>query len=732
MKIFPKIQRFCLIVCFIPAVLPAADWMWKTHTSMTRFSRLVMTDSLVWGATQGGLAAFSPRKKTFKLWTNTEGLAGNTVSAVAADDAGRIWIGFDSGLIQRLDPHTGVFLLVSDYSGYAITRLESVHDTLFVGLRIGVSLYLVSRREVKETYRRLGPRFPVEIPVTDIAVTEGVIWVGTSQGVAFASLANPNLLDPRSWSNVTDEDGLPSNQVQALSTIDGDVFIGTTGGILRIPAHGDLPVSGLPGMEIRDLAQDGSHLYALTTTGVHRLHESGWTQEGNRINGGLSLAAHPVIGLFAGLQNGIARLTPSSGLWETMLPDCPPDNRFSALAVDQEGVLWTATAVTSGNGFSRYDGTEWKNFSRRLDPAVPNDNIGCVAVDKDNNKWFGTFGGGVIRLSDDTSMTIFNTTNSRLTGFPGHESEPIIQAIACEENGTVWFGNFASYVRKPLVAYTSDAEWNDFGVADGIYNDRIKVLMIDKVGRKWIGTETGGVFVYDDNGTPMDKTDDVFAGSLNTSDGLASNEITALAEDRDGIIWLGTRMGLYTYIVGEPSVTRIWWVTSDNINAVEIDGVNNIWVGHDAGISYRRSDDYSWNHIHADNSPIASNLVFSLASDHESGLLYIGTAAGLSILETPFSKPREEIRALRLYPNPFKPAEHQGVTIDELTANVTVSIFTASGFPVRYFPRNQVLGRRIFWDGRDDNGQFLPGGIYLIVEKSQSGEKRIGKLALVR
>lgn len=717
----------------LPVFCAAQSWTWKTVTAMTRFSGLTISDSIIWGATQGGIAAYSPQKDQFETWTNSEGLVSNQTTAIAADDSGRIWIGHYNGLIQRLDPKTGSMLLISDYKDHPVTCLESTGDTLWVGLDIGISLYLVKRREVKETYKRLGPNIESEIPVNDVLIHGHQIWVATDQGVASAVLGNTNLLDPHNWTNLTTQNNLLSNEIRALVVFDQRVYVGSADGIIRQSETGWEPVNtGLSSRSITDFAEDSERLIVLNQAGTDVLNGTNWEPIGSRITDGLSLSVDKEFGLYIGRARGLALLDETGSFWENRLPDCPLDNRFSDLAVDQNGTLWTCSSISSGNGFSRFDGSNWTNFSKSTMDSIPTDNVGSVAVDLNNDKWFGTFGGGAYLLESDSIISVFDQSNSLLTGFAGNTNSPVVLDVSVQENGSVWFLNFASHIKKALISLSAEGDWTNYGTADGIFTERIKVLLIDNQGRKWIGTENGGVAVFDDNGTPADKSDDQYAGSLGTTDGLESLEITALAQDRDNTIWVGTRLGLYTYIVGEPQVTRIWWTSSDNITAIEVDGVNNIWVGHDAGISYRRQDDFTWHHLHQDNSQIANNTVLSLESNAESGQLYVGTSSGLSMVSTPFAEPHPELQDLKFYPNPFKPLIHHTVTIDELAVDVAVHIYSSSGLLVRKFENKQVPGRKIVWDGRDDAGQTVSSGIYLVVAQSENNESRTGKLALVR
>jgi flagellar hook assembly protein FlgD len=66
-----------------------------------------------------------------------------------------------------------------------------------------------------------------------------------------------------------------------------------------------------------------------------------------------------------------------------------------------------------------------------------------------------------------------------------------------------------------------------------------------------------------------------------------------------------------------------------------------------------------------------------------------------------------------------------------LVSNSTIKIFTISGDLVRTL--STPGGRMTFWDGKDEKGQYVPTGIYLIVAYNEDGTKvGIGKLAVLR
>jgi len=131
------------------------------------------------------------------------------------------------------------------------------------------------------------------------------------------------------------------------------------------------------------------------------------------------------------------------------------------------------------------------------------------------------------------------------------------------------------------------------------------------------------------------------------------------------------------------------------------------------------------------NSPILSDDVKSIAFDLNSGVVYFGTDKGLTSLKTEFGKPAENFTTMKIYPNPFHPEKDLNVVIDGLVANSTIKIFTISGDLVKTIITPG--GKTGIWDGKNEKGQYVPTGIYIIIAYNEDGTQvGIGKIAILR
>ena len=71
------------------------------------------------------------------------------------------------------------------------------------------------------------------------------------------------------------------------------------------------------------------------------------------------------------------------------------------------------------------------------------------------------------------------------------------------------------------------------------------------------------------------------------------------------------------------------------------------------------------------------------------------------------------------------------LTIDGLVRDSEIKIITIAGKLVAEF--SSPGGRTAFWDGRDDNGNLINSGVYIVIAFDSEGNNTItGKVAVFR
>ena len=125
--------------------------------------------------------------------------------------------------------------------------------------------------------------------------------------------------------------------------------------------------------------------------------------------------------------------------------------------------------------------------------------------------------------------------------------------MAEDHRGHVWFGTVAGVISitNPVKACSGDLRVNHIkvprndgsGLADYLLDtDKIVAIAVDNSNRKWIGTESSGLFLVSEDG------DEIISNFTTANSPLPSNTITALyADPTSNSIFIGTLSGLYEY-----------------------------------------------------------------------------------------------------------------------------------------------------------------------------------------
>lgn len=113
-------------------------------------------------------------------------------------------------------------------------------------------------------------------------------------------------------------------------------------------------------------------------------------------------------------------------------------------------------------------------------------------------------------------------------------------------------------------------------------------------------------------------------------DGLPSNRVNAIAEDRQGYLWIATRDGLARYDGVGFRVWRVGEGLRDNfIWSVHVDGRDRVWIGtSSAGLARLDADreSFTW-YDRATRPEMASNDIWSIAGTPD-GDIWFGTSDG--------------------------------------------------------------------------------------------------------
>ncbi|MDW8109055.1 MAG: hypothetical protein RMJ81_05290 [Candidatus Kryptonium sp.] len=725
-----------VLAFFITTNLIAQLGEWKNYTDMKNIRKIFVSDTAIFAGTEGGIFIFYPDKWESKRILKVDGLFDVDVKAIAVMQSKSIFVGFSNGVID---------ILKLQYNPYKITRIFDIKnspepdktinflkvfgDTLFIGTNFGLLTYRISKNEFIDTYRRIFPDVE-RVRVFDLVILNDTIYVATSEGIAKGYRFSQILVSPAGWKSYKISRG-----VKSIAILEGKIYFGNVDGFYLFEGDNFIKVLSLP-VDLLYSAGDSilitawREIFSYKYTHFRKITEvpAGYITDVSTWRGKI------IVGVY---ENGLGIF--ENGRWKFYYPDGPNGNQFSNMIIDKEGNLWVASSRFAGKGFYRFSPgshdklkkEKWTNFAKKDFPRMSDD---CYKVRfVKNHVWVGTWGGGVIRVDKNDSMKIF----SKREGIMGVEEDTnfvVITDIA-EQGDYIWLLNYKPRNFNILYLMRGDSVIYSFA---NDYNIRYFLntqLEIDEKGRKWIVSDHGFIFVFDDKGTIFDRSDDRWI-AISRANGL-NGEPTVIRFDQRGDLWVGTKYGLNVIVnTDEPlrtgSIRSVFALQDFYINDIAVDGANNKWVATKNGVWVLSPDGTNvLMHYNTTNSPILSDDVKSIAFDLNSGIVYFGTDKGLTSLKTEFAKPVGTFSTIKIYPNPFRPVKDLNVVIDGLVENSTIKIFTISGDLIRTI---LTPGGRIgVWDGKDEKGQYVPTGVYIIVAYSEDGTQvGIGKLAVLR
>jgi signal transduction histidine kinase/ligand-binding sensor domain-containing protein len=457
-------------------------------------------------------------------WRTGNGLPQNSVHAILQTRDGYLWLATEGGLV-RFD---GLRFRVYDSQNTPTLRSNTVRSLL--------------------------------------EDRDGALWIGTADGLA--------RYNESKFQNFTTQDGLPSNSV--LSTYEDR--------------------SGA----LHTVTSDGVAVY-----GDKRFHAS-QSAEG------------------PGDRGGIAKYSMKDGL---------PSNRITFAYQDKEGAVWIGT----DGGLARVVKGRVERFP--VNDVLSTDITLSAFEDREGNLWVGTESDGLYVLRDQKF--------AMYTSKDGLASD-LARSIFQGRDGTVWIGTNGGLSRfadgrfsnitvqdglssNAVLGLAEDAQGNLLAgtpdglnvirgghatvvtTADGLADDFVRSVYMDSDGSIWIGTRRGLSHWLKGNFQTYSQADGLgsdFVGTLlrgrdglwiatlggltrfadgkfknyTTADGLSSNVITALHQDANGVVWIGTQGGGLDRFADGKFSRYAARELPETIYGILEDGSRNLWISSKTGI----------------------------------------------------------------------------------------------------------------------------------------------------
>lgn len=733
---------------------------WQTYTSMYNV-RTAATDSkgIVWAGTNGGVFAYNPLTEEYQTFRNIDALLSIDVTALRVQpETDAVFIGCSDGVVNVYSNGSWEYITAIKAKADDFSSVQ-INDFLFDGSRVliagdfGLTVYNTDTQTFGITVTNFnGNR---NINVYNVLAAKDQIWVATSAGVFSAPLHSDQLNLPSIWKPYTFDDGGSQVPVaKGLAEYENNIYTGYNKDLWKLT--GDTFVSVIQmDTTITGVLSTGTALYvsdlnkAIQFPDITIYHEA---SVNNLLNGITLLpASFPQrLGLLL-TQKGLGYR--SSSNIDYIVPNSPQSNLFMDMAVATDGSLWASTIRDfAASGFFRLHEGSWTNFMRTQYPALETDAYVQISAAPDGSIWSSSWGAGVAHLvpqADTFAITLYNTTNSPIKGISPSGSGTgfeVMGETVTDANGVTWILNHIEQVsRAYLIARDKDGTFYTISPpanlsVGGENNWYYNYIAIDAAGTKWLGSLAGNEIIYfNDRGTLNDQSDDIWGRIDATNTSLSTKTVNGIAVDKNGAVWLATDKGVY--VLDNPTAvltksrlfTRsITVIPSQFANCVMVDALNRKWIGTNTGVWVLNEDGTSVvENITKDNTPLLENAITSLATDENSGSIYIGSRSGMNSVHSYAIRANLDFNSLRCFPQPFIPSVDPELVVDGLAERSQVKISTVEGTLVRTIASSG--SRTVVWDGRDEKGELVPSGVYLVSGFSEtSGETGVVKAMVIR
>jgi ligand-binding sensor domain-containing protein len=740
---------FLFVLAYLSFCYPQQVNNWKIFTDMKNVADVAFSGEMIWAATDGGAFKHSLTDSSFQTFTNAEGLTGVSLTSLMLDNSGRKWFGGSNGVIDIYNDNDESFNVILDIANTnqinkSINYLNKATDTIIVSTDFGVSLIDGKTLLFLDTFSKFGD-FTANTKVNH-ADKLGLFYISTEEGVAIQKAGATNLSAPESWNTYTTADGLPSNKTVKIVNYRDTIIAATDNGFASFNGSQWFPfIQAFNNNPISDVVTSGDSLFILSENVIYiyynrnlfELYRSSFPTKRISLNSNLDIAGAS--------SNGVLYLK-SDATASYLIPNGPEANQFPSISVDNTGKLWSASGKDgTGVGFYTYDKVTWNNFNVENTQEIPNNDVYRAFTSNDNVGYLGTWGFGFIRTDTET-FDVFNRSNSGMQGVPQNLDFVVITGFGNDSHNNLWVLNLWAADRKTLSMLTPDSVWYHFQIpaAQNLTLNNQDNLAVDAFDTKWYGSGDAarrGLFYFNEMKT-FDNVSDDRSGFISTPDGLTDADVRSVTVDKRGDVWVGTALGVTvisnTNSITSPGssplrITSVFVLRQQSVNDIAVDPLNQKWVGTDQGLLLVNSDGSRLLAAYdSKNSPLLSDRIISVAVDEDAGIVYAGTEKSLTSFETLFIRPKEAFDKLFIYPNPYIVNDGSNfVTIDGLIANSEIKILTISGKLISEFP--SPGGRTAQWDGKDDEGNLVSSGIYIVVAFDAEGNNTVtGKVAVLR
>lgn len=736
------------------------DYSWTNHVTYA--------GDRIFAAARGGIFCYDFEDNTLTRLCKGKGLNDVGIATMNYDPVTKcLVVAYNNSNVDLIID--GQTYNLSDIKRSEISGDKSIYHVRFANRRaylttgFGVVVVNLDRQEIKETwYLGAGGSYTA---VYDIAFMTDSLYAATGEGLKRLSRNETHPTVSDRWDV---DHRLDDMTLFELAVVGSHLLVAANSympGVDNLYTKTDTGFVLIYSDELHSLHVGGGYLAVSTATSV-RSYDTAMNYLGEVSNyywGGL-VPNDAVYGsdgtLWVAHQwEGIIGLHPD-GTEEYHAPDGPSsgDNTYRLVPFNYRMMLCPgghssiyANTYLSPNLFTAV-GRQWSLLDKSNGALDGMADLLDVAVNpRDTNELVAALWGyGLASIRDNQVQAFYNTstTGGALVPFTsGSYSRLNTGAVSFDRKGDLWVLN--SHSTHALAVRRTDGSWESFSTQAMVSTPEVDKLVCDSItGYKWFCGRSNIIYVHDGS-SHMAKV------NPNNGSKLSTDAVTALVQDQNGNIWIGTNKGIKVIYDGykafqnggngEVSPVTCANITITNgefaeylmayesITAITVDGANRKWVGTANGGLYLISANglEQLEHFTTVNSPLFSDKIIAIGINERTGEVYIGTDRGLQVYRGTAtyaeSFPLDKVYA---FPNPVRPDYDGPIAIKGFTRNGIVHITDAAGHTVYSTTAN---GGQAIWNGRTQSGERVASGVYYVFASDAQGDNRsVAKILIIR
>ena len=566
-----------------------------------------------------------PQQLPLRNFTQADGLGDLSVTALAQDAKGYLWVGTENGLYRFDGSKFRRFDQIGNLGdGYINALLADAGGALWVGTLKGLFLWDEGRfsevlAEGKSLPVTQGQKLMSRKPGQVFVVSDAQLVVLERTGQSRNWTVHP-VFTPEQRQKNKELDGILS----IAAGRDEDLWFGCAMRLClyrngRLEVSG--PESGLPEDLWQNILQgdDGAlWLRSAHRVMVRKASGASFTDQSlPSLDQSNEKLFFPLLtdsrgAVVRGIDYGIARTRSpdwqASG-WQSIgaKEGLKVGGGVNAILTDRDGDLWIGCA---GHGLIHWIGyRNWENWTS--EQGLPNDDIWSFLRGADGRFYVGT----------GLGAAVFQPGQGRFSALAGSQAGASHQwgALARDSAGNVWGGTFSGVLTRRDAAT---------GRVEAVAKlPLIFHLLFDREGRLWICTNRGLYKLENPGRERKPQRIEALAGLF----GKADPDVYSACLSPKGDVWIVSSRGILHYADGDLEAPRLGKGESRQFNALACAGDGSLWLTERTSrtLWHATGDAQSLALEPLPVSGIEGRVITSLCSDRR-GWLWLGTDAGVA------------------------------------------------------------------------------------------------------